>query len=60
MGVHFLLSKSLAPTYYRLVKVNLTITALAKNFNTSATKNKEKRKEENVKLGEPRRARVLS
>ena len=42
MGVHFLLSKSLAPTYCRLVKVNLTITALAKNFNTAATKNKEK------------------
>ena len=55
MGVQFLLSKSLAPTYCRLVKVNLTITALAKNFNTAATK---KKKEENVKLGEPRRARV--
>ena len=42
MGVHFLLSKSLAPTYCRLVKVNLTITTLAKIFNTAATKNKEK------------------
>ena len=40
-GSPFLLSKPLAPTYYRLVKVNLT-TALAKNFNTAATKNKEK------------------
>ena len=42
MGVHFLLSKSLAPTYWRLVKVNLTIAAYTKNCNTAATKNKEK------------------
>ena len=42
MGVHFLLSKSLAPTYWRLVKVNLTIAASTKNCNTAATKNKEK------------------
>ena len=44
MGVHFLLSKSLAPTYCGLVKVSLAITALTKNLNTAATKKKEKRR----------------
>ena len=49
MGVHFLLSKSLAPTYCGLVKVSLAITALTKNFNAAATQPQQRTNKKGTK-----------